>query len=164
MHHDSILLGDLLDSGLPVSRCGAEIEMGWLGSIVALEGDMAVSTADIEGLFIIKMIFLFPDFHCPGATYINDSKFPALSEIISPKDLRGGEEKLLLNGNGSTGDDAVEHRIDHVDLVRSHDLLHKIFLTDPGRVVMFGVEIARGLANLTIQFHIQLFWLFSNIR
>ena len=137
--------------------------MGRLGRVIALEYDMTVTPANVQGFLIFKMIFILSDFYGSGAADIDNAELPALGEIISPEDLWSGEKKFLIDGDGTSSDDAVEHRIYHVDLIRSHDLFHKILFPDTLGVIMLGVEIARSLANLTIQFHIQLFWLFSDI-
>ena len=162
MHHDSIFLADLLNSRLAVRGGRAEIEMSRLGGIVALECDMAVAAAYIQSLLIFEMILFFAHDHSTRTSDIDNAEFTALGEVIGAKDFRSAQKKIFLHRNGTSGDDAVEHGVDHVDLIGHHYILHEIFLADALSVIVFRIDVARCLSYLAIKFHI-LFRLFSNI-
>ena len=153
MHHYRILLGHLLDSGLAVGGGGAEVEAGGLVGRVAPEGHMAVAASYIECLLVVEMILLITDEHASGTAYIDDSELTALGEPFGAQDVRGAQQQLLLHGHGSSGYDAVEHGVYHVDLVGCHDLLHQIFLADARGVIVLRVKIARRLAYFAVEFH-----------
>ena len=57
-----------------------------------------------------------------------------------------------MDGNGSAGDDAVEHGIDHVDFIRDHYLLDQVFFPDPFGIVVFCVDVAGRLAHGAVDF------------
>ena len=72
--------------------------------------------------------------------------------VNGPENLRGSEDEFFMDGNGSAGDDAVEHGIDHVDFIRDHYLLDKVFFPDPFGIVVFCVDVAGRLAHGAVDF------------
>ena len=152
VHHDGVLLGDLLDAGLLVSGGGAEVEVRGLRGVEAAESDVAVAAADVDGLLVGNLVLLVTDFHDAGSADVDDADLAALGEIFGAEDFRGLEDEFLIDGDGAAGDDAVEHGIDHVDLAGNHDVLHEVLLADALGVVMLRVHVAGRLTDGAIHF------------
>ena len=162
MHHHGIFLGHLLHSSLLVGGGGAEVEVGWFLGGIALESDVAVSAAHIQGFLVFEMILFLSYHHGACTADIDDAELAALGEIVGTENLRRAQKQVFFHRHRSSGNDAVEHGVDHVDLIGHHDILHEVFLADTLGVVVFRIDVARCLSYLAIDLHI-LFRLFSNI-
>ena len=154
MHHHRIFLGHLLHSSLLVGGGGAEVEVGWFPGGIALESDVAVSAAHIQGFLVFEMILFLPYHHCACTADIDDAELAALGEIVGTEDLRRAQKQVFLHRHRSSGNDAVEHGVDHVDLIGYHDVLHEVLLADAFRVVVFCVDVAGRLAHSAIDLHV----------
>ena len=119
---------------------------------VALEGHVAVAASYIKSLLVVEMVLLIAYNHAAAAADVDDSNLPSLGEIVCPQDLGSAEQKLFLYGNCSTCDDAVEHRVDHINLVGNHHVFKEILLAYALGVVMLGVEVAGRLAYCAVDF------------
>ena len=80
------------------------------------------------------------------------SDLAALGEILRAEDVGGGEGQLLGHGHGAADDDAVEHRVAHVDLIGGHDLLHEVVLAEGGGVIVPGIVLVGGVAHFYVDF------------
>ena len=142
MHHHGIFLGHLLHSSLLVGGGGAEVEVGGVPGGIALESDVAVSAAHIQGFLVFEMILFLSYHHGACTADIDDAELAALGKVFCTKDLRGFEFQGFPDGHCPAGDNAVYHGIDEVDLAGFHQVLHQIFLAYAFGIVMFRVDVA----------------------
>ena len=121
-------------------------------SIETFEYDVSVAAADVQGLLELQLIAVGTYGDGSAAAYVDHSDLAALGEILRAEDVGGGEGQLLGHGHGAADDDAVEHRVAHVDLIGGHDPLHEVVLAEGGGVIVLSIVLVGGVAHFYIDF------------
>jgi hypothetical protein len=140
-------------SCLAVSESGIEVEVSRILGVEAAERDMTVAAADVESLLERNLILLISDFDNSSTSDIDYAYLAALGEIFGAKNLRRGQDKLLFDRNCASCYDTVKHGVDHINLVRNHQILNEIVLTKLRGVVMLRIVLMGRITNFAIDSH-----------
>ena len=142
--------GDELGLVLLVGGCRVDVEVGGLSRILALEDDVLLATAYIEGVLEVEFIVLAVNGHDAVTSDVDNTELPAEQEIRSLERIDGLELQGLGCGNSTTEDETVIHRVCEVDLVIDHDLVHHECLAKPLGVITLDILGIAGSLDLVV--------------
>ena len=136
--------GNPLRLVLLVCRGGVQVELGRIGSILALEGHLLVSAAHVESLLEFQFIFLPVNRHDAVSTDVDDAQFTVVEEVGSLQRVDGVQRKFFGGRYGTAEDEAVVHGVSHVNLVGDHNFFHREGAAQTLRVVVLHVLRVAG--------------------
>ena len=131
-----------------VGRSRVDVELGGIGSVVALESYFLISAAYVKGFLILHGVFLTVYSNHSVTAGIDDTQFAAFEEVsdFRTQFTEHFQLQCLVHRHGATVNQSVVEGVGYVDFIRSHHFVHHESAAQKFRVIMLHVlRMAGGL-------------------